>query len=132
MRPGRITLQCDRIMEAAQSALGFVEGLDIDAFKKDNRTYMAVAMNLLIIGEAVSSLARKHADFLQVHTEVPWDAMRGMRNRIAHGYHHLNPATVWEIVTEAVPAMITAMPAVRADAVEEDNKTPWPKPTYGT
>lgn len=43
--------------------------------------------------------------------------MKGMRNRIAHGYFEINLDTVWETVQTALPQLIDQLPAVR-DAVK--------------
>ena len=31
-----------------------------------------------------------YTEFTQAHPEVPWLSIRGMRNRIAHGYFDIN------------------------------------------
>jgi uncharacterized protein with HEPN domain len=31
-----------------------------------------------------------------MHPAVPWHSMRGMRNRIVHGYFDINLDVVWE------------------------------------
>jgi uncharacterized protein with HEPN domain len=35
-------------------------------------------------------LARDHVDFTNANPQIPWASMRGMRNRIAHGYFEIN------------------------------------------
>jgi hypothetical protein len=47
-------------------------------------------MSLIIIGEAVTKVMDRYAEFAQAHGQVPWRNMRGMRNRIAHGYFDIN------------------------------------------
>ncbi|HBJ70744.1 MAG TPA: hypothetical protein DDZ09_21355, partial [Alcaligenes faecalis] len=37
-------------------------------------------------------------EFAQAHGQVPWRNMRGMRNRIAHGYFDVNLDVVWDTV----------------------------------
>jgi uncharacterized protein with HEPN domain len=36
--------------------------------------------------------------------------MRGMRNRIAHGYFDINLAVVWETVHCALPELLASLP----------------------
>jgi len=64
--------------------------LDKDNFLEDKRTQQAVIMSLIIIGEAATKVMDGYTDFSQAHPEVPWHNMRGMRNRIAHGYFDIN------------------------------------------
>lgn len=47
-----------------------------------------------------------HAAFAEQHPEVPWRAMRGMRNRIAHGYFEINLEVVWDTVQIALPDLL--------------------------
>jgi uncharacterized protein with HEPN domain len=39
--------------------------------------------------------------------------MKGMRNRIAHGYFEINPDTVWETIQTALPDLIRHLPTIR-------------------
>jgi len=96
-----------------------VEGLSKDDFLTDKRTQQAVIMSLVIIGEAATKVMDGSAEFTQAHPEVPWRSMRGMRNRIAHGYFDINLEVVWETVQTALPDLLKQLPAVRR-AVDHD------------
>ena len=50
--------------------------------------------------------------------------MRGMRNRIAHGYFDINLDVVWDTVQAALPALLRQLPAVRQDADDVDRNDP--------
>jgi uncharacterized protein with HEPN domain len=88
-------------------------------FLNDKRTQQAVIMSLIIIGEAATKVMDSYAEFTQAHAEVPWRSMRGMRNRIAHGYFDINLEVVWETVQAALPELLKKLPAVRTDADDE-------------
>lgn len=47
---------------------------------------------------------------------VPWRSMRGMRNRIAHGYFDINLDVVWDTVQTALPDLLKHLSAARGDA----------------
>ncbi len=47
-----------------------------------------------------------HAEFADSHPEIPWRSMRGMRNRIAHGYFDINLDVVWDTVDTALPQLL--------------------------
>jgi uncharacterized protein with HEPN domain len=112
MNAARLADYLDHIRQAASEACTFVEGMDKDAFFADRRTQQAVIMSLIIIGEAATKLMDGHADFAQAHPEVPWRSMRGMRNRIAHGYFDINLDVVWETVQSALPELLKQLPVV--------------------
>lgn len=99
----------DHMRRAASDALTFVEGLSRDDFLADKRTQQAVVMSLIIIGEAATKIMDRFPAFAKQHTEVPWRSMRGMRNRIAHGYFDIDLDVVWDTVETALPELLIAL-----------------------
>jgi uncharacterized protein with HEPN domain len=95
----------EHLYEATTDSLSFVEGLSKDGFLNDKRTQKAVCMNFLIIGETATKLADQYPDFILQHPEIPWRNMRGMRNRIAHGYFSVDLNVIWDTVQTALPAL---------------------------
>ncbi len=128
MSENRLPDYIDHIQQAAADARSFVEGLDRDDFLRDKRTQQAVIMSLIIIGEAATKVMDVYSEFAQEHQEVPWRNMRGMRNRIAHGYFDINLDVVWETVQEWLPVLLQQLPAVRQDADDEDRNNHKIKP----
>ncbi|WP_363923844.1 HepT-like ribonuclease domain-containing protein [Thiobacillus sp. 65-1402] len=51
--------------------------------------------------------------FADRHPDVPWRSMRGMRNRIAHGYFEINLDVVWDTVKVALPKLLERLRVVR-------------------
>ena len=128
MSENRLPDYIDHIQQAAADARSFVEGLDRDDFLRDKRTQQAVIMSLIIIGEAATKVMDVYSEFAQEHQEVPWRNMRGMHNRIAHGYFDINLDVVWETVQEWLPVLLQQLPAVRQDADDEDRNNHKIKP----
>ena len=106
MSENRLPDYLDHIQQAAADARSFVEGLVKDDFLADKRTQQAVIMSLIVIGEAATKIMELHAEFTDQHPEVPWRSMRGMRNRIAHGYFDINLEVVWDTVQTALPELL--------------------------
>ena len=102
----------DHMQQAATDACGFVEGLAKEDFLEDKRTQQAVIMSLIIIGEAVTKVMDGYAEFALTHAQVPWRNMRGMRNRIAHGYFDINLDVVWDTVQIALPELLRQLPVL--------------------
>jgi len=96
--------------QAASDACAFVEGLSKDEFLEDKRTQQAVIMSLVIIGEAAARLMDQHDDVVSRFPQVPWRNIRGMRNRIAHGYFEVDLSIVWDTVRLALPELLAALP----------------------
>ena len=120
MNQNRLPDYVDHIQQAAADVCSFVQGLTKDDFLADKRTQQAVIMSLMIIGEAATKAMEGYAAFTQAHPEVPWRNMRGMRNRMAHGYFDIDLHVVWETTQEWVPELLKQLPAVRQDAENED------------
>jgi uncharacterized protein with HEPN domain len=119
MTENRLSDYLDHMQQAATDACSFVEGLAKEDFLEDKRTQQAVIMNLIIIGETVTKVMDGYAEFSQAHGQVPWRNMRGMRNRIAHGYFDINLDVVWDTVQTALPELFKQLPSVRQDADDE-------------
>jgi uncharacterized protein with HEPN domain len=113
MSGNRLPDYLDHMQRAASDACSFVEGLVKEDFLEDRRTQNAVIMSLIIIGEAATKVMDGCASFAQAHPEVPWHSMRGMRNRIAHGYFDINLDVVWETVQTALPVLLHQLSAMR-------------------
>ena len=107
------------IQQAATDAGSFVEGLTKDDFLADKRTQQAVIMSIIIIGEAATKVMDGYAEFAQAHGQVPWRNMRGMRNRISHGYFDINLDVVWDTVQTALPELLKQLPTMRQGADNE-------------
>ncbi|GBL44300.1 hypothetical protein SFMTTN_0095 [Sulfuriferula multivorans] len=81
MSESRLVDYLDHMLEAAQQACSYVEGMVKEDFLADKRTQPAVILNIVIIGEAATKLLQSHADFLEQHTDLPWKNMKGMLPR---------------------------------------------------
>lgn len=75
----------------------------------DDVAQLAMLHLIQRLGEAASRLT---ADFRAAHSEFPWGEMIGMRNRIVHAYHDLDPDVVWHIATEDIEAVIASLERV--------------------
>lgn len=91
--------------QTADQAAAYIEGMSKDDFLADTKTQDAVIMKILVIGELAGKILDRHPDFAAQHTQIPWQAMKGIRNRMAHGYFELNLDTVWETVATEIPKL---------------------------
>ena len=105
MRETRLADYLDQMSTASKDALHFAGGMKKEDFLPDKRTQQAVVMSLVIIGEAAARIMDQHSDFMAAHREIPWRGMRGMRNRIAHGYFDVNLDVVWDTLQTALPEL---------------------------
>ncbi|CAI8832207.1 HepT-like ribonuclease domain-containing protein [Methylocaldum szegediense] len=104
LRP-RAANYLSHMLEAIRLAREYTEGIAKDAFFSDRKTQQAVILNLLIIGEAATKLVNEYPDFVATYPEIPWKPIRGMRNRMVHGYFEINLDVVWDTIRESLPKL---------------------------
>ncbi len=68
-----------------------------DNFLNDAKTYDAILMRLIAIGEELVSV-RDVLDEKDLSKE--WYKIIGLRNRIAHGYWEVDKDVIWELLTD--------------------------------
>lgn len=76
------------------------------AFRTDRRSYLAGKM---IIIDIATAAARLSEDFRRLHPDVPWRAVMGMRNRLAHDYEGVDVAIVWRTLRDALPDLASRL-----------------------
>ena len=116
MSENRLADYLAHMQQAATDACIFVEGMEKADFLEDKRTQQAVIMSLIIVGEVATKVMDGYTEFTEMHSQMPWRSMRGMRNRIAHGYFDINLDVVWDTLQTALPEMLRQLPAVRQQA----------------
>ena len=105
MNENRLTDYLNHMQMAAADVYSFIKGMAKDDFLVDRRTQQAVIMSMIILGEAATKVMDLHAEFAQLHPEIPWRNIRGMRNRITHGYFDINLDVVWDTAQAALPEL---------------------------
>jgi len=88
------------IWEAINSIEKFTVGLTFEDFLRDERTLLAVIRKLEIIGEAARKIPEK---VKKNYTQIPWEYMTGMRNKLIHEYFGVNTEVVWKTIKENLP-----------------------------
>ena len=96
----------DHMAEAITLATSFTEGMAKPDFLADRKTQQAVILNLIVIGEAATKIAAEFPEFASAHPDLPWQQMRGMRNRMAHGYFDIDLDVVWETLRTSLPTLL--------------------------
>ena len=110
MTDARLADYLDHIRDAAQLARSYVKNMSREEFLADTRTQHAVILNLFVIGEAATKLLSEYPEFAHQHSAIEWKAMKGMRNRIAHGYFDVDLEIVWETVGASLPKLLSQLP----------------------
>ena len=94
-RIGDILWACDLARRVAQ------EGKE--AFLSDWKNLPVAERMLHIIGEAANGLSD---EAVANYPGVPWEQIRGLRNRISHEYHKIDLEIIWETLASYLPSLV--------------------------
>ena len=94
------------MLENAEKARSFVNGLDYDGFCKDDKALYAVVRALEIIGEAARQIPD---DVRNANPEIQWREISAMRNKLTHEYFGVNTKVVWRTVQEDLLVIIPSL-----------------------
>jgi uncharacterized protein with HEPN domain len=105
-------LTAEQMLATVRRIRDVVRALTRKAFEADEVRQLALLHLIQMLGEAAS---RTSATFREAHPELPWGQMVGMRNRIVHGYDHVDPDIVWRVATEDVEPVLAALERILAE-----------------
>jgi uncharacterized protein with HEPN domain len=114
------------LLDAADAIGDSLRGISFDQFLGQKEKRDAVLWNLMIIGEASTRLSSQITDELP---EVPWELIRGFRNRVVHGYFALKWPIVWQIAMDEVPRLRGHAESLLAKKYAETHRRWKEKPT---
>ena len=101
------------MIEAAQTACGFVSGRTRSDLDSDRMLVFALVRAIEIVGEAARKVS---AETREAAADIPWALIVSMRNRLIHAYFDVDHEVVWKTATEELPQLL---PRLRA-LVEKD------------
>jgi len=118
----RVALSLDSMRRAAADAISFVAGMLEADFLRSTTIQMACSMCLILIGESTARIERRSPDFVTTHPDWPWNRIRGLRNLIVHDYDRLDMPTIWVVIHESLPDLLS-----KIEAIGELDPRLWPK-----
>jgi uncharacterized protein with HEPN domain len=84
------------IIESISKIESYTVDLSYDDFENNNLITDAVVRNIEIIGEASKNIPN---EIQSLYGDIPWQKLRGIRNRIVHDYFNVDRTIIWFIVT---------------------------------
>jgi uncharacterized protein with HEPN domain len=94
------------IIEAIAEIQTFIQPMTFERFVDDPKTIKAVALNVIVIGEAAANVPD---DVVNAHPEIAWHLMRGMRNRLVRDYFGMDPQVIWETAKHDLPPLVESL-----------------------
>ncbi len=105
------------MLDAAGAVEDFVYGKTYEDYLSNRMLRGAVERNIEIIGEAARRVSEETR---QAHPEIPWRAIVGQRNVLAHQYDEVLHEAIWGIAMRRMPELISALRAILPDEMGSD------------
>jgi len=90
------------ILSAIQKIEKYTDKLTYEDFITNDLVKDAAVRNIEIIGEASNRIPY---DFKAQHDSIPWNQLRGIRNRIVHDYFGVDHDIIWEIISKELKVL---------------------------
>ena len=90
----------------AENVMTYTSGMDQGTFVSSALSYDATLRNLELVGEAATHIpddVRKESPF------ISWRMIIATRNRLIHGYPGIDDDTLWSIITDEVPELLSGL-----------------------
>jgi uncharacterized protein with HEPN domain len=98
-----VVLLLEDIEKSCSKIVHFTSERTRDEVFADEMRFDAILRNLHIIGEAVKNLP---LDWRQKHSDIPWRAIAGLRDFVAHVYFALDLDILWNAIQQEVPNLL--------------------------
>ena len=99
----RVPDYLSHILRAIERIGRYTADMDEAGFLNSELVQDAVIRNIEIIGEAANNILRVAPEFAAQHSDVPWQVMYTMRNRVSHGYDKVDLEIVWKTIQSDLP-----------------------------
>ena len=98
------------IIEFALKVQSYTSGLDQADFIANGMTYDATLRNLELIGEAATHIPE---EIQSARPDIPWRLIIATRNRLIHAYLGIDDDTIWSIIQDDIPTLLSALQILR-------------------
>ncbi|WP_337866130.1 DUF86 domain-containing protein [Ignavibacterium sp.] len=94
------------IIESINKIEEYSRNVTFEEFSKSPMVIDAIVRNIEIIGEASKNIPEEiQAKF----SDIPWQKIKGIRNRIVHEYFSVDITIIWFIVQNELTSLKTAL-----------------------
>ena len=107
------TVRLRHMLEHAREAVVLSEGKSRPSLNAERTLELSLTRLVEIVGEAAARVSRAGQD---LHSEIPWAEIIGLRNRLVHGYDAVDLDILWDIIEIDLPPLITSLEKIVTDA----------------
>lgn len=101
----------DDMIRFAENTQAYSDGFDQQAFIANGLNYDATLRNLELIGEAATHIPQ---EVREANPSISWRLIIATRNRLIHGYLGIDNDTLWSIIKDDVPGLLTELKQLKS------------------
>ncbi len=90
----------------ARNVMNYTSEMDQAMFVSSSLNYDATLRNLELIGEAATHIPE---NVRKGRPSISWRMIIATRNRLIHGYLSIDDDTLWSIITDEVPELLSSL-----------------------
>ncbi len=80
-----------------------INNLSFNCFLSNEDIKEIICFNIFQIGELANNLSD---EFVKEYNKIPWKHVRGMRNRIVHGYDTIDYEIIWNTAENSIKELV--------------------------
>lgn len=88
-------LSLQKMIEYIDKSIVYTEGYTFEEFCNDSKTADATVFIISQIGELVKNISK---ETMEKYSNIEWNMIKSLRNRIVHDYEGIILKSVWHIV----------------------------------
>ncbi len=104
-------IRVQHMLDAAKEAMSFAQGRSRDELDHDRSLTLSLLKLIEIVGEAATQVSKEGREG---SSQIPWNNIIGMRNRLIHAYFDVNLSIVWDTVTSDLPPLVAGLEEILA------------------
>ncbi|HEY7220389.1 MAG TPA: HepT-like ribonuclease domain-containing protein [Candidatus Binatia bacterium] len=100
------------MLDHSHEVVAMAQGKTRQDLDRDRKLNLSLVRLLEIVGEAASRVPKQERDR---YSDIPWSEIVGLRNRLIHGYDEVDFDILWQIVTQDLPPLVTALERILSE-----------------
>ena len=112
MNSDKLSVIVQKMLGYCHDAQKYAIGKTYDEFVTDERSLVFSIFSLSQLGELVALVDNYAQDR---YSNIPWRALKGLRNRIVHDYDGVQYKIIWHVIRNEVPELMANLQEILDD-----------------
>ncbi|MCL2048150.1 MAG: DUF86 domain-containing protein [Defluviitaleaceae bacterium] len=91
-----------KMIKYCEDSVKYIKGLNFEAFSSDELVLTFSVFSLSQLGELTAKLSK---EITSANGEIPWNALKSIRNRIVHDYDGVQFKVIWDTLVHDIPPL---------------------------